>query len=337
MFFLKEVNWPLFLIIIGLSAFIAFVGDKVGWKLSKKKLTLWGLRPRHTTSLITIFTGLTVALVTTVVLSATIPSVHRALLGMRSLQEEIKALTELLNEKSKELEEKTKEVKELEGRIEELREIARRLNLSISAIRGRPIIYRAGELVYQKVIKAKGDESYLEREIGKALEEADPIVRKKGAEPPLSGMRTILVHPDEVSKAISSLKVISGEAVVRFIAGANVVEGEWVPVNIEVYPNKLVFRKDEVIYSEEIDGGLPQDQLEYRVTMILSKVREIALERGVLPEPLYHRIGVITAAEFYETIDKIREKREKVHLEVVSKKDVYTIGPLEVYFRLSGS
>lgn len=335
MFFFKELNWPLFLIIIGLSAFIAFVGDKVGWKLSKKKLTLWGLRPRHTTSLITIFTGLTVALVTTVVLSATIPSVHRALLGMRSLQQEIKALTEMLDQRSKELEEKTKEVRELEARIEELREIARRLNLSISAIRGRPIIYRAGELVYQKVIQVKGDEAYLEREIGKALEEADPIVRRRGARPPLADMRAILVHPDEVSKAISSLKEINNEAVLRFTAAANVVEGEWVPVSIEVYPNKLVFKKNEVIYSEEVDGSLPEDQIEYKITMILSKVRDVALEKGVLPEPLYHRVGVITAAEFYETIDQIKEKGKKVRLEVVSKKDIYTIGPLEVYFRIS--
>lgn len=335
MVFFKELNWPLFLIIIGLSAFIAFVGDKVGWKLSKKKLTIWGLRPRHTTSLITIFTGLTVALVTMMVLSFTVPSVYRALLGMRSLQQEIKALTDLLKEKSKELEEKTQRVRELESRIEELREIARRLNLSISAIRGRTIIYRAGELVYQKVIKVKNDETYLERELGKALEEADPIVRERGAEPPLADMRAILVHPDEVGKAISQLKEIREEAVVRFIAGANVVVGEWVPVNIEIYPNKLIFKRNEEIYSEEIDGSLTEDQLEYKVTMVLSKVKEIALGKGVLPEPLYHRVGVITAAEFYDTISKIKEIGKKVRLEVISKKDIYTIGPLEVYFRIS--
>jgi len=264
--FFKELNWPLFFIIIGLSAFIAFVGDKVGWKLGKKKLTLWGLRPRHTTSLITIFTGLAVAIVTMTVLSFTIPSVQRALLGMRSLQEEIKILSDMLKEKSSELEEKTAKLKELEDRIAQLREIARRLDLSISAIRGRAIIYRAGELVYQKIVKVKGDEKYLEGELEKLLGEADPIVRERGAEPPLKDMKALLVHPDDLNKAISLLKGVKDEAVVRLIAAANVVVGEWVPVIIEVHPNKLVFKKDERIYVTEIDGSLPEDQLEYRLT-----------------------------------------------------------------------
>ncbi len=333
--FFKELNWPLFFIIIGLSAFIAFVGDKVGWKLGKKKLTLWGLRPRHTTSLITIFTGLAVAIVTMTVLSFTIPSVQRALLGMRSLQEEIKILSDMLKEKSSELEEKTAKLKELEDRIAQLREIARRLDLSISAIRGRAIIYRAGELVYQKIVKVKGDEKYLEGELEKLLGEADPIVRERGAEPPLKDMKALLVHPDDLNKAISLLKGVKDEAVVRLIAAANVVVGEWVPVIIEVHPNKLVFKKDERIYVTEIDGSLPEDQLEYRLTLVLSKVREIAVEKGVLPEPLYHRIGVISAAEFYETLNQIKEIGKSVRLEVITKKDIYTIGPLEVYFKIS--
>lgn len=333
----RELNWPLFLIIISLSAFIAFVGDKVGWKLGKKKLTLWGLRPRHTTSLITILTGLVVAMVTMTVLSFTIPSVHRALLGMRSLQEEIKILSDMLKEKSKELEDRTQKVKDLEDRIAKLSEIARRLDMSISAIRGRAIIYRAGELVYQKVIKVKGDEKYFESEIERLLEEADPIVRERGAEPPLTGMKAILVHPEDLNKAINSLKGIKNEAVVRLIAGANVVVGEWVPVVIEVHQNKLIFKKDELIYASDIDGSLPEDQLEYRLTMVLSKVKEVALEKGVLPEPLYNRIGVISAAEFYEVLNEIKEMGKIVRLEVLAKKDIYTIGPLEVYFRIPSS
>jgi len=59
------------------------------------------------------------------------------------------------------------------------------------------------------------------------------------------------------------------------------------------------------------------------------------VEKGVLPEPLYHRIGVISAAEFYETLNQIKEIGKSVRLEVITKKDIYTIGPLEVYFKIS--
>ncbi|MCD6362777.1 MAG: DUF3084 domain-containing protein [Synergistetes bacterium] len=335
--FFRELNWPLLLVIVLLSAIIAFIGDRVGWKLGRKRLTLWGLRPRHTTSLIAVFTGLMVALVTMLLLSFTVPSVHRALLGIKSLQHEMKILSAMLKEKSEELKKKTEKVKELEARISELKELARRLNLSISAIRGRTIIYRAGELVYQKVIKVRKEDSYLKKEMEKIFSEADLVAKGRGAEPPFEGMRCVLAHPEDIKKAILKLRRIDGEAVVRLIAGGNIVVGEWVPIRIKVYPNKLVFKKGERIYEVAIDGSLPEDQIEYKLTMILNKVREIAIKKGVLPEPLYRRIGVISAADFYETISKIKQESKKVRLGVFAKKDIYTIGPLEIYFRILGS
>ncbi len=332
--FFRELNWSLLFVIVVLSAIIAFIGDRVGWKLGRKRLTLWGLRPRHTTSLIAVFTGLVVALVTMFLLSYTVPSVHRALLGMKSLQEEMKILSEVLKEKSKELEKKTQKVKELEARISELKELAKRLNLSISAIRGRTIIYRAGELVYQKVIKVRDGDTYLRNKLEEIFNEASLVARERGAEPPFKGMKCVLAHPEDIKRAIAQLRKIKEEAVVRLIVGSNVVVGEWVPVKIKVYPNRLVFKKDEKIYEVAIDGSLPEDQIEYKLTMILNKIREIAIRKGVLPEPLYRRIGVISAADFYETISKIKQKGEKVRLGIFAKKNVYTVGPLEIYFKI---
>lgn len=51
------------LLLIPLSGFIAWAGDRIGHKSGKKRHSLWGLRPRHTAMVFTIGTGMSIALV----------------------------------------------------------------------------------------------------------------------------------------------------------------------------------------------------------------------------------------------------------------------------------
>ena len=43
---------------------IAFIGDRLGTKIGKKRLSIFGLRPRHTSIVITIFTGVVITALT---------------------------------------------------------------------------------------------------------------------------------------------------------------------------------------------------------------------------------------------------------------------------------
>ena len=43
---------------------IAFIGDRLGTKIGKKRLSIFGLRPRHTSIIITIFTGIVITTLT---------------------------------------------------------------------------------------------------------------------------------------------------------------------------------------------------------------------------------------------------------------------------------
>ncbi len=44
-----------------MSGLIAYLGDLVGRKVGKKRLTLFGLRPRYTSVIITVITGILIA------------------------------------------------------------------------------------------------------------------------------------------------------------------------------------------------------------------------------------------------------------------------------------
>lgn len=54
----------LILLLLALCGFIAYLGDLLGRRLGKKRLSVFGLRPKHTAILLTIVTGVVIAAVT---------------------------------------------------------------------------------------------------------------------------------------------------------------------------------------------------------------------------------------------------------------------------------
>ena len=50
--------------LIIISGLIAFVGDWIGLKVGKKKVSIFGLRPHYTAVFITIISGILIAIIT---------------------------------------------------------------------------------------------------------------------------------------------------------------------------------------------------------------------------------------------------------------------------------
>lgn len=92
------MNWQLILGIILVSAFVAYAGDVVGMRLGKKRISFFGLRPRHTSSIITALTGLLIALGILAALSVTSQNVRTALFGMKYIQQQMTGLTSQLQD-----------------------------------------------------------------------------------------------------------------------------------------------------------------------------------------------------------------------------------------------
>lgn len=52
------VGLKILFIIAIMGGLIAYMGDKLGTKVGKRKMSLFGLRPKHTSIIVTIVTGL---------------------------------------------------------------------------------------------------------------------------------------------------------------------------------------------------------------------------------------------------------------------------------------
>ena len=82
---------------------IAFIGDIVGTKIGKKRLSIFGLRPRHTSNVITVITGILITTSTIGVMSIISENVRTALFGMEELNANLASKQYELDDLSAEL------------------------------------------------------------------------------------------------------------------------------------------------------------------------------------------------------------------------------------------
>ncbi|WP_018248145.1 DUF3084 domain-containing protein [Orenia marismortui] len=93
----------LLLALVVISGIIAYVGDKIGMKVGKKRLSLFGLRPKYTSIIITVTTGILIALTSLILLMAASEDVRMALFDMEAMLERLSYLNQSLSTKNKEL------------------------------------------------------------------------------------------------------------------------------------------------------------------------------------------------------------------------------------------
>jgi hypothetical protein len=71
---------------------VAYVGDRVGHQVGRRRLTLYGIRPRYTSTIVAIATGMVIALVVTLVAILASQEVRTALFRLGSLNAQIAEL-----------------------------------------------------------------------------------------------------------------------------------------------------------------------------------------------------------------------------------------------------
>ncbi|MGI6611301.1 MAG: DUF3084 domain-containing protein [Limnochordia bacterium] len=106
------------LMIVG--GFAAYQGDKVGRFAGRRRLSILGLRPRYTSRIITIITGVIIVMFTLVSLILLSENVRQALFGMEQLRASVEALSTDLSDRNIELSVLEKQRTELSGAISRL-------------------------------------------------------------------------------------------------------------------------------------------------------------------------------------------------------------------------
>lgn len=153
----------LVLMLVVLGGLIAFIGDRIGMKIGKKRLSIFGLRPKYTSILITIITGIVVAGTSVLVMSIVSQDVRTALFRMHEIQATLASTQEQLTTAFAELTAKEEELAKGEVRVKELQQEIDSLTERIDGLTGEL------EKVEEERAKAQKEKEALEEE-SKALE-----------------------------------------------------------------------------------------------------------------------------------------------------------------------
>ena len=106
------------LIIVLVSGLIAYVGDLVGRKMGRKRLTLYGLRPRHTAIVISVAAGMLIALLTLLATMAVSREVRDAFfIPLGNLKHEIATLRQGRDKARARFDEQTRQLHATDQRL----------------------------------------------------------------------------------------------------------------------------------------------------------------------------------------------------------------------------
>ena len=358
--------------VIIISGLIAFVGDWIGLKIGKKRVTIFGLRPHHTAIVITIISGILIAIITVTILAISSNDVRTALFGMEELKENLSNLSrevELrnmqLSSTKEDLKEKTTQLQEMEAKYQELSEDIKNktdqleelliireglieekdkltkeveeLNAAIKAlysgiawIREGEVILGSEEQIALTIIQGQRPIEEIKKELFDFLNEASNKAIAMGAKKDERTNQIFIISQEEFEDITQKIYDSDKEMIVRLLSSINVVKGEPIVTHFKILENKLLFKIDEEIISEEIESSEVYNEVEKKLLSLLRKVNIIAVKEGIIPDPKTSFVGTVSAINLYDTIRAIVESGTTMKVTVISIYDTWSTGPLRV-------
>lgn len=296
--------------LIIVSGLVAFIGNLVGRTIGRRRLTLLGLRPRHTAELITIVTGMLITVVTLGVVLLVSDDARQALFHLREVQQQTKMLEA--------------QIAQQEG---ELR-----------ALQLRDIIYMNDQEVLRTVIDGRASMDEIRRQVQAFLDLAAEAARQRGAAPGADGIVVHLVPSGQMAKVIAQdIAERAQPMVVRMIASENTVRGLPLRATMIVFPNLLVFRAGETVADRKLDGRGSRARVEAGLLDLGAAVAIAAKGRGIISPPFALATSPpdirIDPVVFLQTLDRVKASRAPVDVKAMVETDTYTIGPMQLTFR----
>ncbi|HOO63979.1 MAG TPA: DUF3084 domain-containing protein [Synergistaceae bacterium] len=338
---LFEANWGFIISLLFLSGGIAFLGDLIGRKIGRRRVSLFGLRPRHTSSLITVLTALSITLGTLTALAIMSDSVRTALFRMKFIQRQVAELTTELDKKTEEHAAMKKSLFEAQGELVSLEEKRvlleqeiEEMKLGLEQLREGRIVVMAKEILAQTGL----EKDALSEDVPPALE----ALRQKGAfalsqrvlgreDPP-----DISLSPGTLEEVFQKLELQKGDRnVLRLVVEENAIYGEPVICRVEVIESEKIYEPLEELVRHTFPPLPDKSRAEQELYGMLQQVNRKAVKDGVLRDPLRGTVGNLEGTEFFDAVDLITTAVSPVTIIVRAAEEVYTEGPVKVLLEYS--
>ena len=251
-------GWLLILSLLVLGGILSTLGDRLGTRVGKARLSIFNLRPKSTAVLITVFTGSIISAISFAIMVAFNSQLRVGLFELESIQEKIKN--------------SEKELKKLEK--------------NLYALRSGDVVISSGQSLVTRTIKIeKKDE--IKKEIESILQKANLYAFNLAKTNKSKYRRILLIRKDHI-ESLEKLIADSRSWVVSIKSAGNILRGEnYVYAFPEVRLNKNITRKGEIIAAENISlSNSNSESIRKKIKLLLSSTLAEVKRRGSLSSEL---------------------------------------------------
>lgn len=262
---------------------IAFIGDKLGSKVGKKKMSIFGLRPKHTSIIMTIVTGILISVLTIGILSLASDNVRIALFGMEQLKAEMAQLTDDVVKKNTELEAGKKEVEEKTKAVNAMREEVQATQAEIEEVSAAREAMGAELVSVQEAYKTANDK----------LQQSS------------AALQDLEANKKELEAHIEDLRVTTQ----RLEAGIT-----------HVREGAVLFRNGEILSGALIRPGLNEEETTAAITDILNDTNGLILRRLGMEET--KALIYVSRSNLAEVAKQVAESKEPMTVRITAAANI---------------
>ncbi|MBI5701694.1 DUF3084 domain-containing protein [Candidatus Saganbacteria bacterium] len=314
----------LLLVLFFLSGIIAYVGNVIGRAFGKRRLSIFGLRPKYTAMVFTIVSGIVIMALTFTTLIVISADVRTALFGMEELRGQISQTHAELEKNKKELSKISNDLALIQIEklnLEKLRD-SQRKELGKQTLQS--VVFFANKTVYTTSIKGGQGKSVAEKELKEILSKLDKEVKKYK-------IQDVEVNKADFNSTVSYIANMSSSVLLKIISVKNVVMGGNLPVVFDVSQNNLIFHEGDEILKVKISGLLPLSEIETKLKEIIQAADLIAANRGISPS-LTGAISDVPYTDILDSAKRIKGYGRVANIKAIAARDIFSIGPLQIRF-----
>jgi uncharacterized protein (DUF3084 family) len=346
-------NWTLIVSIIAGSAVLAYLGDVLGSKYGKQRISLFGLRPKYTSRLVTAFTGVFISVAVLAIMSFFSENVRTALFTLQSLQWELAWSRERLTEQQAFLQTTTlsldmarfdletlrndrdllfSEKNDLEASISSLREDVTEMRRELEIMRLGTITLQANSLLTQRSIPPDTPPERVWEILDLLEGEVRVLVAEKRSEkrPMTSDDVVLFSEPTEKLDAAARVSNSPERQYVRVLAAENIAMDEDVKIRFESGASYLLYDEGEILYRRLIEPEGREFSGEDVLHVFLREVKNQAIKNGVLPDPATNSVGSLEGEDFFEVVEKLKNIGIPTIINAIALQNIYTEGPVRI-------
>jgi uncharacterized protein (DUF3084 family) len=367
-------SFLLVLVLLLLSGVIAYVGDFLGRRIGKRKLSVLTLRPRYTAILVSILTGILISAVTLTILSLASKDVRTALFGMEELKAQLESLNRKVLERNVQLEHMQKTVKMYEEQVTALSEKEKELSISKASLEEQVKSLSQNVAELEKQRKALQDEiQSLQMELTRlranllAVRQGEIVFRDEEeilrvvAQPGMtqeeaeSFLFTLIQRATVVAQARGAGQDQEGRGVVfvqemNFREAVQRLSGATKEHVVRLVAALNTLRGEPVVARFVLDENrkiFAQGEvlLRRKLTLKQGKTSPDLVLAAMLRDlnvlgvekgvlPQEGKVGVISAVNLSEIRQELEKREGTVVLEAVAEGDIFVAGPMRVFLRL---